>query len=82
VSASAGFAAGESALTFGGRNQLDTYTGTVRARFALARAFALYTEYFYYVYEQRGLLPLAPGLPRTFEQHGIRAGLTVWVPVF
>ena len=81
VSISAGYAAGDSALTRDS-NQLETSTATARVRFALTRTFALYTEYFYYFYDLRGSLLLAPGLPNTFEQHGIRAGLTLWVPVF
>jgi hypothetical protein len=80
VTVSAAVAKGQSALT---RNtqRLDTYTGTARVRVALTRALALSTEYFYYFYDQRGS-SLAPGLPSTFEQHGIRAGLVLWVPVF
>jgi hypothetical protein len=81
LSLSAGFAAGESALS-GAADQLDTYTGTARVRFALTRALALYTEYFYYFYDLHGSTQLAPELPNTFEQHGIRAGLTLWVAVF
>jgi hypothetical protein len=81
VSVSAGYAVGESALTQNS-SQLDSYTGTARLRFALTRALALYTEYFYYFYDLRGSSHLAPELPNTFEQHGIRAGLTLWIPVF
>jgi hypothetical protein len=79
VSLSAAYADGESALL--SRGQLESYTGTARARFALTRTFALYTEYFYYFYDLRGS-QLAPELPRTYEQHGIRAGFMLWVPVF
>ena len=81
ISLSAAFADGESALTLNSR-QLDSYTGTARVRFALTRALALSTEYFYYLYDLRGSTSLAPDLPGRFEQHGVRVGLVLWVPVF
>ena len=80
VSAYAGYANGESAITRG-RNKLDTYTGRAMVRFALTRSVALHSEYVYYYYDLRGQAGLAPGLPRTYEQHGIRAGVMLWVPV-
>jgi hypothetical protein len=81
VSMSAGMLKGESALTQSS-GKLGTYTGTTRAQFALSRSFALYGEYLYYFYDLRDQSALAPDLPPTFEQHGVRGGVTVWVPVF
>jgi hypothetical protein len=81
VSASAALANGESVLTRS-TGQLETYTGTTRLRFALSRSLALYTEYLYYFYDLRGQARLAPGLAPSVEQHSVRAGVTLWVPVF
>lgn len=81
ISASAALANGESVLTRS-TGQLDTYTGTSRLRFALSRSLALYTEYLYYFYDLRGQARLAPGLAPSVEQHSVRAGVTVWLPVF
>jgi hypothetical protein len=61
------------------RQELDTYTAGVRIRYALRRSMAVYSEYLYYKYDQRGLLSLAPGLPRVFEQHGARVGFALFV---
>jgi hypothetical protein len=77
VSASAGYAAAASAISRNARG-LTTYTGEARIRYALTRAFALYSEYLYYSYDLRGLTALAAGLPGVYEQRGIRAGFTVF----
>ena len=77
VSASAGKVAGESILQR--ENQLlDTYTGTIRARYSLNRSVAIYGQYLYYYYDLRGQAGLAPDLPPRFEQHGLRLGLMLW----
>jgi hypothetical protein len=60
----------------------DTYTASVRSRFALARTTAVYVEYLYYFYDFRGNEALAPGLPPTLERNGVRAGLTFFMPAF
>jgi hypothetical protein len=39
---------------------------------------AVYSEYLYYYYDQAGVLRLAPGLPRVFEQHGVRVGFSLF----
>lgn len=79
VSASAGYARGESALN---RNRMtfDTYTGDARLRYALTQAVAVYAEYLYYFYDFRGNTRLAPGIPARLERNGVRAGLMLWVP--
>jgi hypothetical protein len=55
---------------------LDTYTGGIKVRYALSRSAAIYSEYLFYHYDQGGVIGLAPGLPRVFEQHGVRVGFT------
>jgi hypothetical protein len=77
VSASAGYVLGRSALSLD-TQRFNAYTGTVRARYAVARSVALYTEYLYYHYDLRRQRALAPSLPPVYDQHGVRAGLMVW----
>ena len=77
LTASGGFASADSAQV-GSRQQLSTYTAGVRIRYALRRSMAVYSEYLYYNYDQGGLLNLAPGLPRVFEQHGVRIGFALF----
>jgi hypothetical protein len=79
ILASAGFSSGASLLN---RNSLrfDTYTGNLRLRYALTRAWAGYVEYLYYYYDYSGNDSLPPGIPRGLERNGARAGLTLWVP--
>ena len=78
LTASGGYASAVSAQV-GTRQQLNTYTAEVRIRYAFRRSMAVYSEYLYYYYDQDGLLNLAPGLPRVFEQHGVRVGFTLFV---
>jgi hypothetical protein len=77
VVALAGHASGGSALSTNSRN-LGTYTGEARIRYALARSYALYSEYLYYSYDLGEQARLAPGLPSVYEQHEIRVGFTVF----
>ena len=79
VSAYAGFAKGESAIT-GGNDKLDTYTGRASVRFAVTRSVALQCQYMYSYYDLRGQARLAPGLPPRYEQHAIRVGAMLWLP--
>ena len=76
----AGYATGASAANR--ESQLDSYTGNVRARFALNRSLALYTEYLYYYFDMRGYENRLPGLPALFDQHGVRVGIMLWGSAF
>jgi opacity protein-like surface antigen len=60
---------------------LDSFTGTVGVRVGLVRYLALDAEYAYYHYlfDEGSLLP--PGVSRGLNRNGIRAGVTVWVPL-
>jgi hypothetical protein len=79
LSISGGYSNGNSALQAG--SSFATYTGDVRLRYALTRTWALYTEYLYYYYDFSGTTQLAPGLPPHLERNGVRAGLTLWLPL-
>ena len=74
---SAGLVEGQSALNLNS-SSFDAYTGRASVRWAFERAVAIYAEYLYYSYDLRGASALAPGLPSTFVQHGVRVGVMVW----
>jgi len=77
LSSVAGYATGASAIYLSTQD-LETRTFDVKLRYALKRSFALYTEYFYYYYDLRGQVGLAPGQPSVFGEHAIRAGFTLF----
>jgi hypothetical protein len=74
LTSTAGYAKGESSL-YGGGEQLRTYTGNARLRFAINRPWAVYSEYLYYQYDLRGQTRIAPDLPNVYKQHVIRFGV-------
>ena len=76
---SAGYSDGRSALSRA--STYKTYTGDLRLRFAVTREWAFYGEYLYYYYDFRGGTQLLSGFPPKLERNGVRAGLTLWLPV-
>jgi len=81
VSLSVGYSSGESAV-LSNTSTFDTYTGSVKLRYAVSRMWATYVDYLYYYYDFRGRLQLPPGVPPTLKRNGLRAGLTLWMPAF
>jgi hypothetical protein len=78
VTTSTRYSSGASAL-YRSAPAYDTYGTEFRLRYALARSWAIYAQYFYYFYD----FPQAPlgDLPPDFKRNGIRVGLTLWAPV-
>jgi hypothetical protein len=77
---SAGFSHGE--LEFGRTiGSVITYTGDVRAQFALSRVTAVYTEYVRYYYDLAEEIALPAAFPHHLSRNSIRAGLTLWAPI-
>jgi hypothetical protein len=76
----AGYATGASALS--NASDLETYTASVRLRYAISRPIALYTQYFYYHYALRGQTFLAPDLPSVFDRHAARLGVMLFLETF
>lgn len=76
----AGYSSGESVLY--ATSGFDTYTASARSRFAVTRRLGVYLEYLYYFYDFGGNSLVAPGLSPRLERHGVRGGLTLWVPAF
>ena len=58
------------------------YHGSARFRRALTRTLAAYVEYSYYQYTVADGPTLTPFASQPFERHGIRVGLTLWLPLF
>jgi hypothetical protein len=59
----------------------ETYTGTLRLRVGLTRALAAHAEYLFYHYDFARAPELLPFGPRRLDRHGVRVGLSVWVPI-
>ena len=81
VAVSGGYSSGESILNTSAL-AYDTYTGSVRVRYALTRLVATYGEYLYYFYDFAAGTPVLIGVPRGLERNGVRVGLTLWMPAF
>jgi hypothetical protein len=80
LSVTGGYSSGESAL-YTNTSNFDTYTGNIRVLYAVSRMWAAYVDYLYYYYDFRGRVQLLPGVPSALERNGVRAGLTLWMPV-
>ena len=50
-------------------------------RYPLNSVFAVFAEYLYYFYDFRQSAQLAPNVPVGLERNGVRAGLTLRVPI-
>ena len=77
LTASAGYVAAASAINR--LQELETYTGQVAIRYALKRSLALSSEYLYYYYDLSEQAALAPNLRGTYEQHGVRVGVVLFL---
>ena len=79
INLSAGYSSGASILNSSAL-AYDTYTGSIRVRYALSRLVATYAEYLYYFYDFAAGTPLLVGVPPGLERNGVRVGFTVWTP--
>jgi hypothetical protein len=64
-----------------GQSRYTTTFGSGRIQFALTRAIALYGQYVLYDYDVGTDIPLAAGVPLQQQRRGVRAGLTLWMPL-
>jgi hypothetical protein len=76
---SAGYSQGASALTLNSVH-FDTYRGSVRLQFALAKSLAVHAEYLYYLYDFLGSVQLPFGASPRIERNGVRVGLRLLIP--
>jgi hypothetical protein len=58
----------------------DTYRGSVRVQFALAKSMAIHAEYLYYLYDFLGSVQLPIGASPRLERNGVRVGLRLLIP--
>jgi hypothetical protein len=65
-----------------GDSQYTTLFGSSRVQLALSRTIAFYAQYVFYDYDLGTAIPLvAAGLQQQQQRRGIRAGLTLWMPL-
>jgi len=81
LSFSAAYATGELASSIGPPAPFTTYTASSRLRVALSRVLAGYVEGLFYDYAFDPSLIIVPGMPSRLNRTGVRAGITLWVPV-
>lgn len=60
---------------------LTTYSGSARLQVGLTRVWAVFGEYLLYFYNFSPDVQLLPGVPHSLRRNGVRAGLTLWIPV-
>lgn len=77
---SAAYSSGESALT-GSSAGFTTYTGDARLLVALSSLWAVSVDYLFYYYDFSGGMQLPLGVAPGLTRNGVRAGLTMRVPV-
>lgn len=78
----AGFSSGDAGLT-GRSPRYDALTASSQVRVAITRELAVYGQYLFYDYKFRsGIAPLPPGFPEDLSRHSVRAGLTLWLPLW
>jgi hypothetical protein len=79
VALSAGYSQGASALTQNAMN-FDTYRGSLRFQFAIAKSTAIHAEYLYYFYNFLGDVQLPFGASPRLQRNGVRLGLRLLIP--
>jgi hypothetical protein len=75
------FAGDASGSGVGPDSEYQTYSGTARLRVAIASRLAFFTQYVYYSYSFGDQAILAPGVRRELGRHGVRIGLSTWLPL-
>jgi hypothetical protein len=75
----ASYSTGDSAIR--SASVYTSYAADTRLQYALTRMWAVSMEYLNYYYDFRGTGQLLPGQPSALTRNGVRAGLTIWVPV-
>lgn len=62
-------------------NGFESYRASASWRRAMSRYAALYAQYFYYHYIFGNEVALPTGFVRELDRQGVRAGVTVWLPL-
>jgi hypothetical protein len=69
-------------ISSGAENSFTSFDGTARLRFALTRALAAHADYSYYRYTFDSMAGLPALLAMDVRRHSVRAGITLWVPIY
>jgi hypothetical protein len=59
----------------------NSYSASARARAAVSRRLAPYIEYVFYHYRFDAEANRPSGMPETLHRHGVRVGLSLFIPV-
>jgi hypothetical protein len=62
-------------------HSFDTYSGSARLQVGIARNLAAFGEYVYYHYRFDKQIVLPQGAPNGLDRHGVRAGISLTVPI-
>jgi hypothetical protein len=80
VSVSGAYSRGSALVSDAG--SYDSTDGVVHLQYAPGRRWALFTSYGYYTYEMRDVEALAAGFPTRYDRRAVRAGMTIWLPLY
>jgi hypothetical protein len=81
INAEASYSKGSFMRALNEANDYTSYSGNIRARFALVRDWATYVDYLYYYYRVDNTLALPNAFPSSMTRNSIRVGFTLWVPI-
>ncbi len=81
ILAEAAYSKGSFARALSQGDDYTSYSGNVRAHFALVRDWATYVDYLYYYYRFDNTLALPNAFPSAMTRNSIRVGFTLWVPI-
>jgi hypothetical protein len=80
LSFSAAYSGGD-VSQYGAGQRFDTYMGNAEVQVALASFAALFADYSFYHYGFGSAVVLPPGMPGGLDRNGVRAGLSLWLPL-
>jgi hypothetical protein len=81
VSLSSGYSNGDVGVGASTFRNFDSYSGSAHIEVGLRRNLGLFGEYVYYHYKFDKLIALPQGTPHGLDRQGVRAGLSLTVPI-
>jgi hypothetical protein len=69
-------------ITGNGSSVTTAIGGNFSMRYGVSRTFGTFVTYSYYHHELEVGLPTAAGLPPLYDRQSVRAGFTLWVPLY
>lgn len=80
LSIAGAFSRGEALVTRTG--SYESLAGTASAQVYIARWCSAFASYSYYEHRTTDVATLQPGFPSRYDRNSVRAGLTVWLPLY